>query len=122
MSEPNTVPAIALSSIRSTADRNRLDRLCTEKRELASSIAADQLAEKELMKEIVALTAKLKLKGPVAGDNWLLTPFKGRKVLKKELLLAHGVGTETIEKCTVAGKGGWSVRGRNADDSEAGDE
>jgi hypothetical protein len=124
MSEPDAVPAIALSSIRSTADRNRLDRLCTEHRELANNIAADQLAQRELMKDIIALTAKLKLKGKVEADNWLLAPFTGRKLLKKELLLANGVGTEVIERCTVKGKGGWSVRGRNANggDEESGDE
>jgi hypothetical protein len=124
MSESTTAPAVALSSIRSTADRNRLDRLCTEHRELANNIAADKLAQKELLKDIVKLAAKLKLKSNVEGDNWLLTPFTGRKLLKKELLLANGVGTEVIERCTVKGKGGWSVRGRNANggDEESGDE
>jgi hypothetical protein len=118
VAEPTAVPPIALSSIRSTADRNRLDRLCTEHRELAANIAADQLAQKELLKDIIKLAAKLKLKGKVEADTWLLAPFTGRKLLKKELLLANGVGTEVIERCTVKGKGGWSVRGRNADNDE----
>ena len=103
-----TVEPKPLSSIKNAKVRQKLAELCGECRMIHDEIRAAQEAKKALMAEISAIGRKHKIQ-KVAREGWVLTRSKGRKTLKKELLLAQGVAIEVIEKATVPGEGFYQV-------------
>ncbi len=102
------VEAKPLSSIKSLKVRRKLAHLCESFRDVHDEITALDVAKKSLMREISDIASGHKLQ-KIAGDGWLLTKSKGRKTLKKELLLAQGVTMDQIEKATMPGAGFYQV-------------
>lgn len=107
MSKPDT--ATPLSSLRSIADQETLDRLCGEIVSLSSQISALEQTKEEKKKAAVGIAEAYK-ETKIRGGGWLLFRSEGRETLSKELLLQQGVSMEVIEAATVKGKPFYQVK------------